>query len=47
MVAEAAGLYGASGSVGAGVEEERYGFTLQGGESDGLSVFVGQCEVGS
>ncbi len=47
MVAESAGLDGASGSVGTGVEEEHDGFTLEGGERDWISVFVGQSEVGS
>ena len=47
LVAESAGLDGAAGSVGPGIKEEHDGFTLEGGESDRLSVLVGQGEVGS
>jgi len=47
LIAESAGFDGAAGGVGPGIEEEHDGFTLEGGESDWLSVFVGQSEVGS
>src|SRR5216683_1747920 len=44
-VAEAAGLDGAAGSVGAGVEEEDYGFALEISEGDVFSVLVLEGEV--
>ena len=44
-VAEAAGLDGAAGGVGAGVEEEDYGGVFVVGEVDGLAVLVLEGEV--
>ena len=44
-VAEAAGLDGAAGGVGAGVEEEDYGGGLEVGEGDGVAVLVVEGEV--
>ena len=39
-VAEAAGLDGAAGGIGAGVEEEDYGGGFEVGEVDGLAVLI-------
>ena len=44
-VAEAAGLDGTAGGVGAGVEEENDGFIGEIGEIDGLAVLVLEGEV--
>jgi hypothetical protein len=44
-VAEAAGLDGAAGGVGSGVEEEDNGFSFEVGEGDVFSVLVLECEV--
>ncbi len=44
-VAEAAGLDGAAWGVGAGVEEEDYGFALEVGEGDFFAVLVLEGEV--
>ncbi len=44
-VAEATGLDGAAGGVGARVEEEDYGFALEVGEVDGLAVLILEGEV--
>ena len=44
-VAETAGFDGAAWSIGAGVEEEDYGFAFEVGEVDGLVVLVLEGEV--
>ena len=44
-VAEAAGLDGAAGCIGAGVEEEDYGGFRVVGEGDGLAVLVLEGKV--
>jgi hypothetical protein len=44
-VAEAAGLDGAAGGVGSGIEEEDYGFVFEVGEGDVFAVLILEGEV--
>lgn len=46
LVAEAAGLHGAAGGVGAGIEEEDDGFSGEVADTNGVAVLVGEGEVG-
>lgn len=45
-IAERAGLFGAAGGAGLGVEEDQHGLAAQLLEPHGLAVLIHACEVG-